>query len=347
MSGTTGRLDPAVARVRRAVRLALADLPPGQRLLVAASGGADSTALAAATVFEGRHAGWQVGAVVVDHGLQPDSITVASEVAQRLCELGCEPVEVSTIDVAAGAGGQGPEAAARSARYEALGEAAERHQALMLLGHTRDDQAESVLLGLARGSGTRSLAGMPPERGPYRRPLLGVPRADTRRACEVLRLSVWDDPHNGDPRFARARVRSTVLPVLEAELGPGVAEALARTAEQARLDADALDALADALLDSARDEAGGLAVPVLVGGLAAVRRRCLRRAALVAGCPGGELVAVHVDALDSFVTHWHGQAAIRLPAGLLASRLGDRIVFEAAAARASGRRESRDRAVRR
>lgn len=332
-----GRLDPAVARVRRAVRTSLADVPPGQRILVAASGGADSMALAACTLFEAGHSGWQIGAVVVDHGLQADSAAVTADVAERLREVGCDPVDVARVQVAeSGAGGL--EAAARSARYRALAAVADEQSALVLLGHTRDDQAESVLLGLARGSGTRSLAGMAARRGVFRRPMLDVDRADTRRACAALGLTVWDDPHNADLRFARARVRLRVLPMLEAELGPGVAAALARTADLARFDADALDRLAADLLAAATLAEGALSVEVLAGALAAVRRRCLRQAALNAGCPGGELVAVHVDGLDALVTDWHGQGELQLPGGIAASRRGDRLVLWEPRPRGSERR---------
>jgi hypoxanthine phosphoribosyltransferase len=138
----------------------------------------------------------------------------------------------------------GPEAAARSARYAAL-DTAVRDLGLtaVLLGHTLDDQAETVLLGLARGAGARSLAGMAPVRGPYRRPCSTSSGRSSGGPATQAGLDPWEDPHNAARDFARVRVRSSVLPLLEAELGPGVAAALARTAAQLREDADALDAL--------------------------------------------------------------------------------------------------------
>src|SRR5437868_2912388 len=189
----------AVAAVRCAVRAALAtpnattpnassDTSPDADAdrpltLVACSGGADSLALAAAAAFEGPKCGWRVGGVTVDHGLQPGAAGRAAAVAALLADLGLQPVEVATVDVG-GAGG--PEAAARTARYDALDRLAARMGArTVLLGHTLDDQAETVLLGLARGSGTRSLAGMADTSGTdgrYRRPLLGLDRATTRAA---------------------------------------------------------------------------------------------------------------------------------------------------------------------
>lgn len=274
-------------------------------------------ALAAASVFEGRAAGWLVGAAVVDHALQPGSALVADEVANRLALMGCEPVEVLSIVVA---GSGGPEAAARDARYQALDELAAKWGATVLLGHTRDDQAETVLLGLARGSGVRSLAGMPSRRGRFRRPLLAVPRALTVEACAALGLHVWQDPHNADYRFARSRVRHEVLPMLERELGPGVVQALARTAALARLDADALDSMADALYRSCLVATDGLAVDALVGAVPALRRRALRLAALAAGSPAGELTARHVDEIDLLVTDWHGQQKVSLPGHVTAQR---------------------------
>ena len=238
--------SPAVADVRNAVRDSLRDLGSGSLVLAACSGGADSLSLAAALAFVAPRERLRAGGVTVDHGLQPGSADRARDVAAALTRLGLDPVECVPISVPRNGKQGGPEAAARTARYDALAAVAERTgAAAILLGHTLDDQAETVLLGLARGSGARALAGMAARRDRYRRPLLNVRRATTRAACAALDLPVWDDPHNTSPRFARARVRHEVMPVLEAALGPGVAEALARTAGQLRADADFLDVLAE------------------------------------------------------------------------------------------------------
>lgn len=304
---------PAVAAVRLAVRRALDDLDPGATVLVACSGGADSLALLAATVFEARRPAHTVVGATVDHGLQEGSAEQAARVVEQMRALGAE---ARAVRVEVGTTG-GPEAAARSARYGALDAAAETEGAdVVLLGHTRDDQAETVLLGLARGSGARSLSGMAPRQGRYRRPLLDLTRDDTRAACAAEGLTPWEDPHNDDPAFARVRVRREVLPVLERELGPGVVEALARTARLLRDDADALDAWAERVRAEALDGSGGLDVERLRQEPAALRRRVLRRTALDAGAPATELFAVHVDAMDALVTHWHGQAGVDLPGRL-------------------------------
>jgi tRNA(Ile)-lysidine synthase len=315
---------PAVAAVRAAVRAAIGDLAPGDLLLVACSGGADSLALAAAVGFEAPRAGLQAGAITVDHGLQPGSAERAVAVGAALAALGLDPVEVVTVEV--GHDG-GPEGAARAARYDALAAAADRLGAVtVLLGHTRDDQAETVLLGLARGSGARSLSGMAARSGRYRRPLLDLDRSVVRAAAAGL--DAWEDPHNADPSFGRARVRHAVLPALESALGPGIAAALARSAALLRADADALDALADqAWTDAGGGAADGLDVSTLSALPAAVRTRLLRRAALEAGSPAGDLSAGHVGELDRLLTDWHGQGPLDLPGQVRAARMCGRLQF--------------------
>jgi tRNA(Ile)-lysidine synthase len=299
-------------------------------VLAACSGGADSLALAAALAHEAPRRGLRAGGVTVDHGLQPGSSGRAREVTEALTGLGLEPVACLRVAVSREPGHGGPEAAARTARYAALADAAHRTGAVaVLLAHSRDDQAESVLLGLARGSGTRSLAGMPESRGPYRRPLLGVSRATLRAACESLGLRPWDDPQNADPAFARARVRHQALPALEAALGPGVAEALARSARQFRADAEALDELAAARAAQARGTDGAWEARLLASLPDAIRTRVLRQAAIDAGCPPGALTAGHVGALDALVTSWHGQRWTDLPGGVRGMRQHGKLLFTA------------------
>jgi len=340
-AGPAGPTGPslAVAAVRHAVRAVLAPFADAAGepalVLVACSGGADSVALAAAAAFVAPRLGLRVGGVTVDHGLQRGSAQRAATVAAAMTQLGLAPVEVLTVDVG---GPGGPEAAARTARYAALDGVAHRLNArAVLLGHTLDDQAETVLLGLARGSGTRSLAGMAASTagpgngepgtaqpgvvgGLYRRPLLSIERAVTRAACADLELAVWDDPHNVDPAFARARVRADLLPILEEVLGPGIAAALARTASLARDDADALDLWAATSYRTLVDDDGSLGVDELAALPAAVRRRVLRLAAVSAGCPTGALSSAQLAAIDALITQWHGQGPVSLPGGRRAAR---------------------------
>ena len=321
----------AVADVRRAVRDALADVDPGTRVLVAVSGGADSLALAAATAFVAEREALQPSAVVVDHQLQPGSRDVAQRTAQQLTALGYEQVIVRTVVVD---GEGGPEASARSARYRAIDEVARDIGAsVVLLGHTRDDQAESVLLGLARGSGAGSIKGMSPVNGSYRRPFLGVDRATTREACEAMHLQYWDDPHNDDVAYARVRVRREVMPVVERELGPGVANALARTAERLRADDEALTQWAREVLSTARaaiDEAspaGALDAVALADVPEAVRTRALRQALLDAGVPGGDLRASHLADVEALVSRWKGQGEVHLPGHIRVARSYGRLLI--------------------
>jgi tRNA(Ile)-lysidine synthase len=261
-----GRLAPVVGKARKQVQNALAAAGYPSRVLVACSGGPDSLALASVAAYFARRGHVDghpvtVAGVVVDHQLQEGSAEVADRAAAVLRELGLSPVEVRTVDVAAT--GFGPEAAARDARHSALESAADDFDCqAILLGHTLDDQAEQVLLGLARGSGTRSLAGMRPARGRLLRPFLGLRREETLEICEVEELDPWHDPSNADPTFARSRTRVEVMPVLEEKLGPGVAESLARTAAILQQDADFLEDLAnETYLSLVRREGGDAWLP--------------------------------------------------------------------------------------
>ncbi|MEO6886601.1 MAG: tRNA lysidine(34) synthetase TilS [Jatrophihabitantaceae bacterium] len=363
---------PAVAEVRRAVRTTLVALraieqsppptggPPAEarpgdpsRVLVACSGGADSLALAAAVAFEAPRAGLRYGLVTVDHGLQAGSDVQAARVAAIAHELGFDPVRAIRVDV--GTDG-GPEGAARDARYDALAAAADAWNAPVLLGHTRDDQAETVLLGLGRGSGPRSIAGMRPltwtgtgatqppggrgssaVQGCWLRPLLGVRRATTEAACAALGLDVWQDPQNLDPAFRRVRLRREVLPLLEEVLGGGVVEALARTASLLQDDLDALDAIAAAVLTGDQQslvvdsrpqpsvDQGVLDVSAVAGLPRAIRTRVIRNWAADHGARS--LTSDHTAAVDALITDWHGQGPVDLPGGRRASRASGKLTM--------------------
>ncbi|WP_312871921.1 tRNA lysidine(34) synthetase TilS [Amycolatopsis acididurans] len=299
-----------LARVRRAVREFLAT-QPGTSVDVAVSGGADSLALTDAAHCSGR----RVRVLIVDHGLQEGSRKIAEDAARQARALGADDAEILTVDVA---GPGGPEAAARRARYAALREAAD---GLVLLGHTRDDQAETVLLGLGRGSGPRSIAGMKPFDPPWGRPLLDVPRAATRAACAALGVEPWEDPHNTDTRFTRVRLRNEVLPLLEEVLSGGVAAALARTAAQLREDVETLDTLATRFgADEPTLDARELAeVP------AALRRRVIRRWLLDGGAC--DLTDAHLRSVDDLIGNWRGQGGVWLPGSLVVERTHGRLAM--------------------
>jgi tRNA(Ile)-lysidine synthase len=331
MQPTRPRLTPAIADLRRAVRAALSVPEPVEGLvLVALSGGPDSLALAAATAFEAPRAGLRAGAVIVDHGLQEGSADVAAKAARQAADLGLDPVLVRTVAV--GTAG-GPEAAARDARYEALRTAAaETGATTVLLGHTLDDQAETVLLGLARGSGAASLQGMAAKTGLYSRPLLGIRRSQTEQFCVDSDLEPWADPQNADAAYSRVRVRSSVLPMLERELGPGIAEALARTAEQLREDSDALDHFAEEIAEELADIAeAGISLPVraLEANPPALRQRLIRLA--VQSEFHVSLSRAHTLEVAKLVTDWHGQSGLDLP-GIRVERRDGLLVFSAARA---------------
>jgi tRNA(Ile)-lysidine synthase len=331
MPPTRPRLTPAIAHVRRAVRPSLASLIPeagdNPLVLVALSGGPDSLALAAATAFEAPRVGFRAGAVIVDHGLQKGSADVAAAAAAHATRLGLRPVIVRTVDVG---GGGGPEAAARTARYTALSDVADETGAVaVLLGHTLDDQAETVLLGLARGSGATSLQGMAPRTGRYLRPLLGIRRSVTVRFCVDVGLDPWHDPQNGDHAFARVRVRESLLPEFEKELGPGIAEALARTAEQLREDSEALDYFALELAeDLAEHSEAGISLPAraLAANPPALRQRLIRL--VVASEFDVSLSRAQTLEVVRLVTDWHGQSPLHLP-GIRVERRGGLVQFSA------------------
>ncbi|RFA18265.1 tRNA lysidine(34) synthetase TilS [Subtercola boreus] len=336
------RLTPAMADVRRAVREALgalhAQAPDARQplpaeaaaaplVLVALSGGPDSLALAAATAFEAPRAGLRAGAVIVDHALQPGSAEVSAAAAAHARALGLDPVIVTRVHVDP-AGPDGPEAAARAARYVALGAAREATGATqILLGHTLDDQAETVLLGLARGSGPSSLSGMSAVNGAYGRPLLGIRRQLVHQSIVDLGLEPWHDPQNLDPAYTRVRVRQTVLPMLETELGPGIAEALARTADQLREDDEALDALAAEWAAEIVEHAeAGIAVDVhgLASNPPALAQRVVRF--VVASEFGVSLSRAQTLSALRLVTQWHGQSGVDLP-GIRVTRVAGSLVF--------------------
>lgn len=320
------RLSVAQGTVRHAVRATLqAHTKPGQKLLLAVSGGADSLALASATVFVARKLGRDLAAVVVDHGLQRSSGKVALQTKEILVGLGIQDVVIKKVSVKKQGG---PEAAARSARYQALEEArVELDADFILLGHTSDDQAETVLLGLVRGSGARSLSGMSERNGTLLRPLLGVERATTVAFCEDENLKFWSDPQNRDESFLRVRVRLRILPFLEKHLGPGITKNLIRTSDQLREDDDYLSKLSAKTLKKIAvktEDTLVLETPALVRLEPAMRNRVIKSA--LDGF-GVETSRTHVLAVADLVMSWHGQKKLALP-GVRVERKGAMLIIK-------------------
>jgi tRNA(Ile)-lysidine synthase len=306
-------INPATVAIRSAVRDCLSTCSAGDNVIVAVSGGADSLALAAALLPETNSALLNLIAITIDHQLQEKSSEQADRVVAQLKELGILQSEIIKVTVELT---DGLEASARRARYEALEQAAAKYNAkLIFLGHTLNDQAESVLLGLARGSGARSLSGMAKCNGKYCRPLLKITREQTLAACS--------DPHNSDSQFARVRVRTDALPKLEESIGPGITQALARSADLLRDDADALDGWADQFSEGL--DLADLDIVLLAELPKAVRTRVLRKAIYAAGAPMGSISADHVANVEAFITSWHGQGACSLPGGVKVERISGRL----------------------
>lgn len=308
-------------QIRLAVRSELEDIAAGDSVLVAASGGADSSALAAALLLECKTKSIKVIALIIDHGLQKNSADVTHETKRTLTKIGYENIEIRRVTVEIT---DGLEASARRSRYQALNDVANSHNAVaVFLGHTKDDQAETVLLGLSRGSGSRSLSGMAARVDRYRRPLLSITRAQTEAACEEAGIKFWQDPHNQSMEFTRVRVREVVLPTMEKEIGPGISDALARSAKLLRDDADALDYLSDEIFSKL--EPASLEISKLESQPRAIRTRILRKAIYLAGAPQGSLSAEHIEPVEALITAWKGQGPISLPGGVTVARISGRL----------------------
>ena len=305
----------ALVALRSAVRAALEKFSAGDVILVAVSGGADSLALAEVAKIESEKLALKVIGVTIDHQLQNGSAEQAKKVSTQI-SIPCiiEKVEVKITD--------GLESSARRARYAALEKCARENNAVaVLLGHTKDDQAETVLLGLTRGSGARSLSGMSEASGIYVRPFLEITRQQTLKACAELKLEPWNDPHNDDESFLRVKVRKNVLPVMESELGPGIRDALTRSAKLLRDDADALDQIAMEFWQSDKS----LEVEQLTKLSKAVRTRVLRLALFERGIT--QLSAEQVGQVEALISNWKGQGEVSLPSGVKVSRISGRLTL--------------------
>jgi tRNA(Ile)-lysidine synthase len=315
-----------MADVRRAVREWAGDLDtsPGH-YLVALSGGGDSLALAWALSKEAPALHLPLGAVIVDHQLQEGSSEIAQRAAETVAQWGLSPAIIKRVSV----GDQGgPEEAARAARYGAFREAMRETGARgVILAHTKDDQAETVVLGMGRGSGPSALKGMAAREGTYHRPLLRLSRKTLRTALVDAGIEWWDDPHNENERYARVRVRNRVLPVWEEELGPGISDALSRTASLFRQDSDALDSFAQVFVaehvEASNPSERSVSVQALMEQPAAVHTRALRMMVIAVG--GSAPSFAQMDQILTVLRNWRGQSALDL-SGVTLERTEGRIM---------------------
>ena len=312
---------PALLELRQAVRFWFEKLEPNSKVCIGVSGGADSLALAAAAKLESKNFSIDLVAVIVDHGLQANSAEIAEFAKQQLIKLGFQDIFVGKANVQIT---DGLEASARRARYKVFQQAIETYNPnTFLLGHTKNDQAEGVLLGLARGSGTKSLSGMQEVSGIFVRPLLGIDRATTEIACHESNIEYWVDPHNSNQDFTRVRVRDNILPLLENDVGPGIIDALARSAKILREDATALDEWAENIFRQV--EPMDIEISILATLPVAVRSRVLRMAIYAAGAPAGSISAAHLEPIEAFVSDWRGQGHTSLPGGVKVCRISGRL----------------------
>ena len=311
-----------LSKARLAVRQSLQKLEPGDRIVVAVSGGADSLLLAHCINLESEELALQIHVVIINHQLQVDASDIALKTADVVRSLGMTEITIIPVEVVKK---DGLEADARRARYEALqGYANELGVTAIFLGHNQDDLAESVLLGLTQGSGTKSLAGMAGVDGLYVRPFLGLSREEIENACEEASIKYWSDPHNDDDRFTRVKIRKKILPLMESEIGPGIKEALARSARIFRDDSEALDILTDEIYSTISDPTS-IDVSLLEKLPSALRKRVIARA--LASLGATRVTFEQIGWVDALISHWHGQSAVALPAGITARRESGRLAL--------------------
>ena len=311
----------AMVSIRAAVRPYLDQLEAGDTFLVAVSGGADSLALANALLLESKTLALRSSAITIDHQMQENSGSQAKIVSDQLKEMGYDDVYIKKVVVATDSN---VESNARDVRYQEIHRYSQETKAkAIFLGHTFNDQAETVLLGLARGSGTRSLSGMAIRNENYIRPLLSITREETERACREASLEFWSDPHNFDSEFTRVRVRREIIPFLEKNLDPGISRALVRTASLARDDADALEAWAER--EASQMDLADLDCSYLASLPRAITTRILRIAATAAGTTPGSLTFEQITAMSALICAWKGQGPLSLSGGVKVERISGRL----------------------
>ena len=309
--------------LQNAVNNLLKDFEPADNILVACSGGADSLALAWTSQVVTKRIGLNLIAVIIDHQLIKESSQVAQDAKKKCKDFGIEKVVIKQIEVKDDK--DGLEAAARKARYEAFEELVNEFNAkAVLLAHTQDDQAETMLMRLTRGSGAKSLSAMKEVSGKYLRPFLHIRKQVLVDALEKENISYWQDPANTNYKFLRAKVRHELMPKLIEVLGDSAIDSLDRTSGLLKEDNEALESIA---LESYEKLNKELKVQELEKLPTAIRKRVIKIAALNSGVTPGPFSFEHIEAIDALVTNWRGQGNVDLPGFIQASRVDQTIRF--------------------
>lgn len=319
-------INPPI-EMQNAVQNLLKNFDAGDYVLVGCSGGADSLALVWTTSVVGKRLELKVGAIIVDHQLFPESNDVALNAKKQCEELGIQEVIIKKVNVEHNH--EGLEAAARIARYEAFENVLhETNAQAILLAHTQDDQAETVLMRLTRGSGAKSLSGMAQVSRKYLRPFLHLRKKLVHDSLDLIGLKAWQDPANTDHQFLRVKVRHELMPKIIEVLGESAISSLDKTSQLLRLDNQALEELAQQFFESQKDvKTNGLEISELEKLPEAIRTRVLRIFAIASGVHPGPFSFEHIEAIDALVKNWHGQGNVDLPGFIQATRVDHSIRF--------------------
>ena len=319
-------INPPI-EMQNAVQNLLKDFDAGDYVLVGCSGGADSLALAWTTLVVGKRLELKTGVIIVDHQLFAESNSVALNAKKQCEDLGIEEVIIKKVNVEQTH--EGLEAAARIARYEAFENVLQETNAqVILLAHTQDDQAETVLMRLTRGSGAKSLSGMAQVSGKYLRPFLHLRKKLVHDSLDLIGLKAWQDPANTDHQFLRVKVRHELMPKIVEVLGESAISSLDKTSQLLRLDNQALEDLAQQFFESQKDvKTTGLEISELEKLPEAIRTRVLRICAIASGVHPGPFSFEHIEAIDALVKNWHGQGNVDLPGFIQATRVDHSIRF--------------------
>ena len=321
-------INPPI-EMQNAVQNLLKEFDAGDYVLVGCSGGADSLALVWTTLVVGKRLELKVGAIIVDHQLIPESNDVALNAKKQCEELGIQEVIIKKVNVEHNH--EGLEAAARIARYEAFENVLhETNAQAILLAHTQDDQAETVLMRLTRGSGAKSLSGMAQVSGKYLRPFLHLRKKLVHDSLDLIGLKAWQDPANTDHQFLRVKVRQVLMPKIVEVLGESAISSLDKTSQLLRLDNQALEELAQQFFESQKDvKTNGLEISELEKLPEAIRTRVLKIFAIASGVHPGPFSFEHIEAIDALVKNWHGQGNVDLPGFIQATRVDGSLRFVA------------------